>query len=122
MIGVWCNPKQRVWSGNLRSCGSFLHSPLLEELKSLQVMLQPRLPFEATTAVKILEPQNMVSIELTTPKGVYHCQKVLVLNHLHPQFPQPDMDSCRSCSLLLMLRAVFLDDVGHGDSIFDCEL
>ena len=31
---------QEVWSGPRRLVGSFLHSPLLEELRSLEAMLQ----------------------------------------------------------------------------------
>ena len=33
---------QSVWSGNRRSLGTFLHSPMLDELKSLEAMLMQR--------------------------------------------------------------------------------
>ena len=31
-----------MWSGNRRSLGTFLHSPMLDELKSLEAMLMQR--------------------------------------------------------------------------------
>ena len=60
---IWFYPEQRVWSGNLRACGTFLHSPLLEELKSLQAMMEAHLPNQAALR-GTLERQRTISVEL----------------------------------------------------------
>jgi hypothetical protein len=58
-------PEQEVWSGGKRHSGAFLHSPLLEELKSLQAMLEEGLP----QPLSALKSQRTVSVELSNHSG-----------------------------------------------------
>ena len=56
---------QEVWSGHRRSYGMFLHSPMLEELKSLQAILaaqqHPNSHSDATS--------RTVSVQLSSDAG-----------------------------------------------------
>ncbi|CAK0731866.1 hypothetical protein CVIRNUC_000053 [Coccomyxa viridis] len=55
---------QSVWSGNRRSLGTFLHSPMLDELKSLEAMLMQRVTGGTETP-----PQRTVSVRLSDKIG-----------------------------------------------------
>ena len=66
-----CCPLQQVWSGSKRAHGMFLHSPMMDELKSLEAMLlSDRIKQGKAGAMPDQDSSRTVSVELSDDSSV----------------------------------------------------